>query len=275
MWTKFKQKKRKRCPEHCQLPFFFPTLPMTSYFFAISISVFAFLFASNFSLASLAPPYYGESGALVPDLAYPGYFFFVQSNTNLEPNNCRPTGPNDQTATVNNCYLYNSSTLTGATYKVNCSQPNSFQVFPTGNCSGPSTFSAPSICYEARGQYYFAYCVYSNSPTSSPTYLPTQSPIPQACKPSNGINSRRCSKKISKCRKFGIKMKWSGVPCPPSSVGKKFGRSKKSGCQCDQYCGYSCSKACEHDRQCYWNVTAMKCYNNLTRLPGVPLPECH
>lgn len=44
------------------------------------------------------------------------------------------------------------------------------------------------------------------------------------------------------------------------------------GCQCDQYCGYKCKRACNKDKQCYWQDG--KCYNKETKELGAPMLEC-
>ena len=115
----------------------------------------------------------------------------------------------------------------------------------------------------------------SVSPSSSPSLSPTTS-VPSvsptfpdtACAPKFGLNMKQCKKKIRKCGKKKIKMKFNGMPCV-ESVGM---RSGKSGCQCDQYCGYPCKEACESDKQCYWENEA--CYNAKTKTIGIPMLFC-
>jgi len=109
----------------------------------------------------------------------------------------------------------------------------------------------------------------SSSPTTSPsssptTSSPTMSPV-HGCSPVLKTKKTECQKMIRTCEKgHNIKMKWNGKSCP--------GLSGDSGCQCDQYCGYSCVHACEHDKQCHWKYN--QCFNKLTNQPGFPIPHC-
>ena len=105
----------------------------------------------------------------------------------------------------------------------------------------------------------------TSSPSSSPTTSsPTMSPV-HGCSPISKTKKTKCQKMIRTCEKeHNIKMKWNGKSCP--------GILGDSGCQCDQYCGYSCVHACEHDKQCYWKDN--QCFNKLTNQPGLPMPHC-
>ena len=105
----------------------------------------------------------------------------------------------------------------------------------------------------------------TTSPSSSPTTSsPTMSPV-HGCSPVLKTKKPECEKMIRTCGKeHNIKMKWNGKSCP--------GVLGDSGCQCDQYCGYSCIHACEHDKQCYWKDN--QCFNKLTNQPGFPIPHC-
>ena len=116
------------------------------------------------------------------------------------------------------------------------------------------------------------------NPISSPSWSPSQPHIPIACRPHNGLNFQKCKNRTRFCSQFGIKMKWNAVPCRSrKSVGRKHakllgGKKIRSGCQCDQYCGYSCPKACNSDSQCTWKNN--QCYNVATGQPGQSFPIC-
>ena len=105
-----------------------------------------------------------------------------------------------------------------------------------------------------------ATCLISNSPTASPTMSPVH-----GCSPISKTKKTKCQKMIRTCgENYNIKLKWNGKSCP--------GVLGDSGCQCDQYCGYSCIHAGEHDKQCYWKDN--QCYNKLTNQPGFPIAHC-
>ena len=103
-----------------------------------------------------------------------------------------------------------------------------------------------------------AFVVFQRSQTTTGVSVPECLPKPKA-------NVKECKKMIKICgKKHHIKLKWIKQACP--------GLSDESGCQCDQFCGYSCVQACESDQQCYW--TNNQCYNKLTNLPGQPIQTC-
>ena len=85
------------------------------------------------------------------------------------------------------------------------------------------------------------------------------------CMPNPTAKEKQCRKMIKMCnKKHHIKMKFIQESCP--------GVSGESGCQCDQFCGYSCEQACDHDIQCYWANN--QCYNKFTNLPGQSIQTC-
>ena len=91
------------------------------------------------------------------------------------------------------------------------------------------------------------------------------SSISPSCTPKLKTNKQTCQRMIKTCNNgLGIKMKWNGTPCK--------GSPGKSGCHCDQYCGYSCAKACKKDKQCFWQNN--QCYNKLSGQPGGSSPFC-
>jgi len=84
------------------------------------------------------------------------------------------------------------------------------------------------------------------------------------CKPILKTNAKVCEKKIAACALLGIEMKYSGVTCP---------KKGKSGCQCMNYCGYPCKKACNADKSCKW-VPGSGCTFLSTGEVGGPVPIC-
>ena len=85
------------------------------------------------------------------------------------------------------------------------------------------------------------------------------------CMPNPSAKITKCKKMIKICgEKHHIKMKWIQQSCS--------GVSGESGCQCDQFCGYSCQQGCNQDKECYW--TNNQCYNKLTNLPGQSIQTC-
>lgn len=92
-------------------------------------------------------------------------------------------------------------------------------------------------------------------------------PVPRYCRPRKVSTFRRCTNLITRCSKFGIKMKF-GLRCGR----QRNGRAKIGTCQCDQYCGYPCKKACNNDPQCFWKNNV--CYNAMDNTPGVPISVC-
>ena len=106
----------------------------------------------------------------------------------------------------------------------------------------------------------------TSAPTTSPSTTPTLSPV-LGCSPGVHISSLECYSMIEICQKrYRITMKWNDEICS--------GNTGDSGCQCDQYCGYSCPTACNHDSQCFWNNLVSSCFNKKTNLPGVPIYDC-
>ena len=122
------------------------------------------------------------------------------------------------------------------------------------------------------------------SPTVSPSKLPTFHPskqpslspstaapiaAPPFCfHPSNDIGYFQCRNRIALCATWGILMKYV-VHDTCSAIGSSFPENEQlygGSCQCDDFCAYSCERACSLDQQCYWLNGA--CYQQISDLPG-------
>ena len=110
------------------------------------------------------------------------------------------------------------------------------------------------------------------------TVISTKSPATPTppCFPKDGLNKEECDKIIRICGHKGIKMKWNSKGCvvtkETSNHKKVHVRAKDSGCQCDEYCAYSCEPACTNDPQCFWQNST--CFSHLTGQPGFKMPFC-
>ena len=107
----------------------------------------------------------------------------------------------------------------------------------------------------------------SATPSKSPqTRYPTSSPtIPKMCQLGRkSLTAKQCANRIQNCNHYGIILKWNNVPC--LVYGRKKKNKNSSGCQCDQYCGYTCSQACTQDEQCFWQNGL--CYNRKFNVSG-------
>ena len=101
------------------------------------------------------------------------------------------------------------------------------------------------------------------------------------CKPMHGTSKEECLGKLSTCARMGKPMKWrrpvqcvrkkkgeTPPPVPPPVNRPKNRRvelklsyfSGDNGCQCADFCGYSCQEACDDDSGCEWNYNAGACY---------------
>ena len=148
----------------------------------------------------------------------------------------------------------------------------------------------------------------TNSPTISPTRVPTSkpttgvptasptaAPIVRACRPREGLNRRICENLIVHCARYGIGMKWMhGEPRIKKLTGRpprcNRVRTKASGCQCQNYCGYKTPQGCNRDPLCTWEwletaeeykAANRRCSerrgqcNYKTGGPGYPISQCN
>ncbi|KAH9259736.1 hypothetical protein BASA81_002158 [Batrachochytrium salamandrivorans] len=86
----------------------------------------------------------------------------------------------------------------------------------------------------------------TNEPTTMPTLGPIQSPVEPPTVPANpiclpviGMDKTECATLIKTCSKSNVTMFWAGAGCRVNGMVQNDG-----GCQCKDYCGYTCSKAC-------------------------------
>jgi hypothetical protein len=93
--------------------------------------------------------------------------------------------------------------------------------------------------------------------TSAPTVSPTNAPVVRACRPREGLTRQICDNLILHCARYGVVMQWrhaeprikklKGRPPRCHKV-----RTKASGCQCANYCGYKTQQGCNRDEGCEW-----------------------
>jgi hypothetical protein len=79
------------------------------------------------------------------------------------------------------------------------------------------------------------------------------------CHPDADSQPATCNQRKKACQKVHIGLKWAGTGCIKNN--KPVG---DGGCQCNDYCGYTCQSACNTDSQCYWEISKGLCYNKLT-----------
>ncbi|KAH9261568.1 hypothetical protein BASA81_000224 [Batrachochytrium salamandrivorans] len=101
------------------------------------------------------------------------------------------------------------------------------------------------------------------APTSEPTSEPIQSPVEPPTVPANpiclpviGTDKAECATLIKTCAKSNLTMFWAGAGCRVNGMVQNDG-----GCQCKDYCGYTCSKACNLSSggRCKWNNNLKAC----------------
>jgi len=95
------------------------------------------------------------------------------------------------------------------------------------------------------------------------------SDVQASCRPILTTTRESCLAKAATCVSQGVILKFAGGGCKKGN--KHLG---DGGCQCNEYCGYTCGQACVRDPQCYWNKANKKCYNKATHQPGFPIPIC-
>jgi len=89
------------------------------------------------------------------------------------------------------------------------------------------------------------------------------------CLPQAKATLGQCKSKMKFCNSRNIAMKYSGLSC------KVKGKTTKSGCQCNSFCGHQCANACGHDSQCFWNGTSSSCMSKGSPpRNGVAIPVC-
>ncbi|KAH9246805.1 hypothetical protein BASA81_015583 [Batrachochytrium salamandrivorans] len=112
------------------------------------------------------------------------------------------------------------------------------------------------------------------APTSEPTSEPIQSPVEPPTVPANticlpviGTDKTECATLMKTCAKSNITMFWAGAGCRVNGMVQNDG-----GCQCKDYCGYTCSKACNLSSggRCKWNNNLKACTVAATGKAYVP-----
>jgi hypothetical protein len=97
--------------------------------------------------------------------------------------------------------------------------------------------------------------------TSPTVSLPAN--VETVCRPSFGVLQEQCtSKNNALCSLWGVKLKWV------NGCGVQRGR----GCQCPQWCGYTCRGGCVTDPACFWS--GKKCQARATWMEGTALSSC-
>jgi hypothetical protein len=148
-------------------------------------------------------------------------------------------------------------------------------------CPNPTAQGDPTVCvtpvfttvgqgkgtcleYSNGGGIFLEACGTSVAPTLSPSSVST------LCSPQVGVNKKSCDKLISTCG-IANPMKWTGKGCKVAGL-----RMFDGGCQCKNYCGYTCKSACNKDSMCNWvgPVQGGTCNSRATGLPGVAIPRC-
>ncbi|KAH9260800.1 hypothetical protein BASA81_001267 [Batrachochytrium salamandrivorans] len=112
------------------------------------------------------------------------------------------------------------------------------------------------------------------APTSEPTSEPIQSPVEPPTVPANpiclpviGTDKTGCATLMKTCAKSSVTMFWAGAGCRVNGMVQNDG-----GCQCKDYCGYTCSKACNLSSggRCKWNNNLKACTVAATGKAYVP-----
>jgi hypothetical protein len=174
-------------------------------------------------------------------------------------NGSLPHRPNDAIPICG--FIANCATFTTTFYTCPgfMSNPCTTPVFTT---IGQGT--ATCLEFPNGGGVFLEACGTSTAPTLSPSSAST------LCSPQVGLNKKTCDRLISTC---GVSkpMKWTGKGCKLSGV-----RMFDGGCQCSEYCGYSCKSLCKKDPKCNWvgPVHGGTCNSVVTGLPGVAIPRC-
>ena len=107
-------------------------------------------------------------------------------------------------------------------------------------------------------------------PSSGLIYFYERRPRMDVCKPKNGVNKATCKRQISSCAAEGIQVKWAGLGCRRKARPRVVG---DGGCQCKGYCGYSCKKACNKDKECTWKEGA--CHVKSSGKVGTTMNICY
>lgn len=99
----------------------------------------------------------------------------------------------------------------------------------------------------------------TKNPTVKPTRLPTLQPTTRSptlkptprfeCAAYIDTTLQQCRNKLQKCSNLNAPMKWHARSC----VDKKGRNMYDGGCQCKNYCGYTCKERCQEDPDCGWN----------------------
>ncbi|KAH9256345.1 hypothetical protein BASA81_005566 [Batrachochytrium salamandrivorans] len=112
------------------------------------------------------------------------------------------------------------------------------------------------------------------APTTMPTPEPIQSPVEPPTVPANsvcfpriGTDKAECATLMKTCAKSDVAMFWAGAGCRVNGMVQNDG-----GCQCKDYCGYTCSKACNLSSggRCKWNNNLKACTVAATGKAYVP-----
>jgi hypothetical protein len=117
------------------------------------------------------------------------------------------------------------------------------------------------------------YAVNNTNTTSSPS----GSYLQLLCRPGNSKKRASCESLKAQCGTLSSSpapMKWTGRGCRINGVIMNDG-----GCQCLNYCGYTCKHACNHDQGCLWvgpvNIhQGGKCTFKSTGAVGTSVPTC-
>ena len=147
-------------------------------------------------------------------------------------------------------------------------QVSFFKDTTCGNGKAYPFVQAQSVCIDQNPGLAAIYCCAPPGTLCIIPYGQCVPPVyPKECLPELSLDKQQCDKRISHCAPKGIQMKFNSQGCSDTGRGT-------SGCQCDQYCGYACEKACMHDPQCFWDTQASQCVNKLSGLVGEPMPIC-
>lgn len=100
--------------------------------------------------------------------------------------------------------------------------------------------------------------------TQIPTPKPTPVYVPAICLNPIIENAGKiqCASRIAICAFFGYPLKFVGDGCNTEAL--------SGGCQCAEFCGYTCAAACNADMKCTWQKDASQCVSRDTSLPSVP-----
>ena len=109
----------------------------------------------------------------------------------------------------------------------------------------------------------------SKIPAQTPTIKPTSLVIPNYCtNPTMSAGKIQCASRVAICQVFGYRLKFIGDGCNV--------QAPKGGCQCDKFCGYTCSSACNSDELCVWQDEQSQCVfkaNNQVSIPELCTPD--